>query len=119
MDPAHASDGVSSLIVEIRRERRVELFLEGHRYNDLRRWKQGKYLAAPTLGMRFDTAAEARYPGAAAQNKTTLVDGVPYIDVRKGTDFEPKFEDKMYLWPIPNGPISQNPNLKPNNPGWD
>ncbi|NER17824.1 RagB/SusD family nutrient uptake outer membrane protein [Spongiivirga citrea] len=115
MDPAHADDGVSALIVEIRRERRVELFLEGHRYNDLRRWKQGRYLAAPTLGMRFDAAAEARYPGANIQ--TMSVDGVPYIDVRTGTPFEPKFEDKMYLWPLPTSSLSQNPNLG-QNPGW-
>lgn len=115
MDPAHADDGVSSLIVEIRRERRVELFLEAHRYDDLRRWKQGKYLAAPTLGMRFDAAAQARYPGANVQ--TTLVDGVPYIDVRTGTPFEPKFEDRMYLWPLPTNALSENPNLG-QNPGW-
>lgn len=118
MDPAHASDGVSSLIVEIRRERRVELFLEAHRYNDLRRWKMGKYLGAPTLGMRFDDAAIARYPGAVNQNKTTLVNGVPYIDVRKGTDFYPKFEDKMYLWPIPTSVIAQNPSIT-QTPGWE
>ncbi|WP_445737137.1 RagB/SusD family nutrient uptake outer membrane protein [Mariniflexile sp.] len=118
MDPAHATDGVSPLIVEIRRERRVELFLEAQRYDDLRRWKMGKYLAAPTLGMRFDAAAIARYPGAASQNKTTLVNGIPYIDVRKGTDYEPKFEDKMYLWPLPTSALSENPNLG-QNPGWE
>ncbi|MGO8426016.1 RagB/SusD family nutrient uptake outer membrane protein, partial [Rhizobium ruizarguesonis] len=32
------TEGVSSLIWEIRNERRVELELEGKRYNDLRRW---------------------------------------------------------------------------------
>jgi starch-binding outer membrane protein, SusD/RagB family len=42
MDPRYASWGVSSNIVEIRRERRVELFMEGFRYDDLRRWKLGK-----------------------------------------------------------------------------
>jgi hypothetical protein len=30
------------LIVEIRRERSVELFMEGFRYDDLRRWKGQK-----------------------------------------------------------------------------
>jgi hypothetical protein len=117
MDPAHANDGVSSLIVEIRRERRVELFLEGHRYDDLRRWKMGKYLAEPTLGMRWDAAAVERYPKANV--KTTEVNGVPYIDVRKGTDFEPQFDEtKMYLWPIPTNAISQNPNITQNS-GWE
>jgi hypothetical protein len=42
MDPRYAADGISALMVEIRRERRIELFFEGFRYDDLRRWKQGK-----------------------------------------------------------------------------
>lgn len=35
---------VSSLIWEIRRERRVELMMEGFRYDDLRRWKKLEYV---------------------------------------------------------------------------
>jgi starch-binding outer membrane protein, SusD/RagB family len=49
MDPRYASWGVSSNIVEIRRERRVELFMEGFRYDDLRRWKLGKKLGNEIL----------------------------------------------------------------------
>ncbi len=117
MDPRYANDGVSALIVEIRRERRVELFMEGHRYDDLRRWKQGKKLEQPDYGIRFDDAAVARYENANIQ--TSMVDGVPYIDVYKGTDWEgPVFdESKHYLWPVPLSVISQNPNIK-QNPGW-
>lgn len=117
MDPRYADVGVSSLIIEIRRERRVELFLEGHRYHDVRRWKQGpKEFGDSDYGIRFDAAAEARYPGATVE--TTMIDGVPYIDVRKGTDFVPEFdESKHYLWPIPTSVISQNPDIG-QNPGW-
>ena len=117
MDPRYADDGVSALIIEIRRERRVELFMEGHRYEDLRRWKQGKKLEQPDLGIRFDETAVARYEGANVA--TEEVDGVPYISVYKGTDWEaPVFdESKHYLWPIPISVISQNPNVK-QNPGW-
>lgn len=116
MDPRYANDGISAQLVEIRRERRVELFLEGHRYHDLRRWKQGKYLAMSDYGIRWDAAAEARYPGARVE--TTEIDGVPYIDVRKGTDFVPQFdESKHYLWPIPTDVLSQNPAVG-QNPGW-
>ncbi|WP_020571552.1 RagB/SusD family nutrient uptake outer membrane protein [Neolewinella persica] len=115
MDPRYANDGISAQLVEIRRERRVELFLEGHRYHDLRRWKQGKYLAMSDYGIRFDEAAQARYPGSSVE--TTEIDGVPYIDVRKGTDFVPVFEDKHYLWPIPTNVLSQNPAVG-QNPGW-
>ncbi len=117
VDPRYMDDGVSPIIVEIRRERRVELFMEGFRYNDLRRWKQGKKLEQPDLGIRFDEAAVARYPNANVQ--TTLVDGIPYIDVYKGTDWaDPEFdENKHYLWPIPLSAISQNPDIG-QNPGW-
>jgi hypothetical protein len=117
MDPRYADDGVSALIVEIRRERRVELFMEGFRYDDLRRWKQGKKLLEPDLGIRWDDAAIARYPKANVL--ATEVNGVPYVDVYKGSDWEnPVFdENKHYLWPIPLSVIAQNPNIQ-QNPGW-
>ncbi len=117
VDPRYVDDGVSPLIAEIRRERRVELFMEGFRYDDIRRWKQGKKLTSPDLGIRFDEAAVARYEKANVQ--TSEVDGVPYIDVYKGTDWaNPEFdENKHYLWPIPISVISQNPDIQ-QNPGW-
>lgn len=117
VDPRYVNDGVSPLIVEIRRERRIELFMEGFRYDDLRRWKQGKKLEIPSMGVRYDAAAQARYPGANVAS--SMVDGVPYVDVYKGTDWEdPVFdENKHYLWPIPLSVISQNPNVQ-QNPGW-
>ncbi|VAW17985.1 Cell surface glycan-binding lipoprotein, utilization system for glycans and polysaccharides (PUL), SusD family [hydrothermal vent metagenome] len=120
VDPRYVNDGVSPLIVEIRRERRVELFMEGFRYDDLRRWKQGKKLEIPSYGMRWDAAAKAKYdPDGDVTMKTSLVDGVPYIDIYKGTDWaDPVFdENKHYLWPIPLSVISQNNNIV-QNPGW-
>ena len=117
VDPRYTDDGVSPLIVEIRRERRVELFMEGFRYDDLRRWKQGKKLEIPSYGIRWDEAAIARYPKANVVSST--VDGVPYVDIYKGTDWEnPVFnESKHYLWPIPLADLAQNPNIR-QNPGW-
>jgi len=120
MDPRYASDGVSSLIVEIRRERRVELFMEGFRYDDLRRWKQGKKLETKSYGMRWDDAYQAKYN---ADKKVTIksstVNGIPYLDVYAGTDWAtPVFdESKHYLWPIPLNSMSQNTAIK-QNPGW-
>lgn len=120
MDPRYADDGVSALIVEIRRERRIELFMEGFRYDDLRRWKQGKKLEDKDYGMRWDEANRTRFD---PNNEVTIgvseVDGVPYLDVYAGTDYaDPIFdESKHYLWPIPISEISQNPNLG-QNPGW-
>lgn len=121
MDPRYASDGVSALISEIRRERRVELFMEGQRYEDLRRWKQGKKLESPDLGIRWDAAMKAIIdPDGDAQVKSTMVDGVEYVDVYQGTDYAiPVFdESKHYLWPIPLSAIAQNPNID-QTPGWN
>jgi len=120
MDPRYANDGVSALIVEIRRERRIELFGEGFRYDDLRRWKQGKKLVSPTLGIRWNEAAIARYPGAVVRTSVDPASGKTYIDVYKGSDFAtPVFdENKHYLWPIPLNTLAQNPNIK-QNPGWN
>jgi len=38
-------------ILEIRRERRIELFAEGRRYNDMIRWKVGKLFEKPQQGI--------------------------------------------------------------------
>jgi len=120
MDPRYAGDGVSALISEIRRERRIELFMEGFRYNDLRRWKQGKKLRNKDYGMRWDQANRDRIdPDGAVIVSSSMVDGVEYLEIYKGTSYEnPVFdESKHYLWPLPLSAISQNPNLG-QNPGW-
>lgn len=120
VDPIHAGDGASPLIVEIRRERRIELFLEGFRYDDLRRWRQGKKLENHSIGMRWDDAAKAKYdPNGDATVRTSEISGIEYIDVYKGTEWgNPVFnEGKHYLWPIPLSDLSQNPDLG-QNPEW-
>lgn len=120
MDPRYADDGVSALIAEIRRERRIELFIEGFRYDDLRRWKQGKKLLQKDYGIRWDDANRTRFdPANQVTIKTGLVDGIEYLEIYKGTDYEtPVFDEaKHYLWPLPLSTISQNPNLG-QNPGW-
>ena len=119
VDPRYISDGLKPIIVEIRRERRVELFNEGFRYNDLRRWRQGKKLEIPTWGIQWNAAAIARYPGAKIQTVLDPVSQKTYINVFKGTVYEiPVFDEaKHYLWPIPLGSLAENPNIK-QNPGW-
>jgi len=121
-DPRY--EDVSPLITEIRRERRIELFGEGFRYMDLLRWKQGKQLAHPDMGIRWDDAAKQRYAGAVVVQSSMIEDPITgemreYVDVAKGTDWaNPVFdESKHYLWPIPLRALSQNDNLK-QNPGW-
>jgi len=117
VDPSYTSEGLSPIIVEIRRERRIELFNEGFRYNDLKRWKQGIKLTLPTLGIQWNAAAIARYTKAAP--KTRVVSGKTYIDVYAGSIYaNPVFdENKNYLWPIPLSSLAENPEIK-QNPGW-
>jgi hypothetical protein len=120
LDPRYAADGLPAIIVEIRRERRVELFLEGFRYADLMRWKQGKKLEEKAQGLQWNAAAQARYTGATITPVTDTESGKQYIDVYAGTDWAvPVFdENKHYFWPIPLDELAQNPNIG-QNPGWD
>jgi hypothetical protein len=120
MDPRYAGDGISSLLVEIRRERRIELFGEGFRYDDLRRWKQGKKLLKKDMGIQWNAAHQARFPNSIIRTSVDPDNGKTYIDVYKNTDWDnPVFdENKDYLWPIPLNDLAQNPNLG-QNPGWN
>ena len=123
VDPRYTDDGVSSLIVEIRRERRIELFAEGFRFDDLRRWKQGAKMTNKDYGIRWDEANRNRIDpdGSCTLGYEEAVagSGIEYICPNKGSDLEnPVFEDKHYLWPIPVDARSQNPNLGQNS-GWE
>ncbi|TKG97116.1 RagB/SusD family nutrient uptake outer membrane protein [Puteibacter caeruleilacunae] len=117
MDPKYASEGISSLIVEIRRERRIELAVEGYRYDDLMRWKKGHYLNNRVLGMRLEDDQLTRYEKTYV--KRIEIGGKKYIDVYQGAELGERVfdENKHYLFPIPLSAISQNPNLG-QNPGW-
>lgn len=134
MDPKYADKGISSLLVEIRRERRVELSFEYLRYQDLMRWAWGDKLKNRVLGMRLEDSAfsDPRYEGnitkggtESAGNNPVYVyvaeDGKQYIDAYEGTNyatsrrsFDP---NKDYLRPIPTGAITANDQLT-QNPGW-
>ncbi|SOE19925.1 Starch-binding associating with outer membrane [Spirosomataceae bacterium TFI 002] len=120
VDPRYAADGVSPIIAEIRRERRIELFNEGFRYDDLRRWKQGKKLVKKSLGLAMDASQKARYAGFNVKLYKDPTNGKEYLEPYAGTDYEvPVFdESKHYLWPIPLNPLAQNPAIG-QNPGWN
>lgn len=120
VDPRYVADGISPVLAEIRRERRVELFNEGFRYDDIRRWKQGKKLAKKSLGLAMNASQKARYAGFNVRLYTDPATGKEYLDPYAGSDFaEPVFdENRHYLWPIPLNSLAQNPNIK-QNPGWD
>ena len=96
---------------EIRRERRVELALEGERYFDLMRWKQGDLLAKDVTGMRKSTVPASEYEYV----KDIPTDSEGNLVLMTGRTFS---AEKNYLWPIPFTQTQRNPNLLPNNPGW-
>jgi hypothetical protein len=103
------------LIDEIRRERRVELAIEGLRFDDLVRWKSGKLLNNPVLGMKF---VQRQYPKAVVGKSIFLNDKgyiLPYAtSLPTGRTFD---EAKNYFLPLPLDELTLNPNLK-QNPGW-
>ena len=49
----HVSGENKGVILEIRRERTIELIAEGHRYYDMVRWKEGKMFEQEFKGMYF------------------------------------------------------------------
>jgi hypothetical protein len=126
------------VILEIRRERRIELIRENFRYQDVMRWKEGHLFTEPFLGMYF--------PGIGSYDldKDGVVDVVIYEGTKPtlvgpqylklGTNIflsngksgyvitnptlTKKFdENKDYLYPIPVQQLLLNSNLK-QNLGW-
>ena len=134
-DPKYAKYGLDNLIIEIRRERRVELSFEFLRYQDLMRWAWGDKLKDRILGMRLEDTdfSDPRYDGnitkKGASNEgdhpiyvyVNPEDGKQYIDAYGGTNYaadKRSFNSaKDYLRPIPLDAISANTNLK-QNPNW-
>jgi hypothetical protein len=96
---------------EIRRERRIELALEGQRYFDMLRWKKGALLAADVKGMKKDFIPDYMQPYVA--NVPVDADGYMIINTNR------RFTDpKNYLWPVPLTQVQRNTALG-QNPGWE
>ena len=134
-------------ILEVRRERGIELSLEGFRFSDILRWKRGELMEqewngfyVPALNTPMDLNEDgvpdvAFYQGT---RPSPAVTGVTYVDVsptigaavnsqrlKNGTSGEliwmneiPRnWEEKNYLYPIPLNDVQRNPALG-QNPGW-
>ena len=99
------------LIDEIRRERRIELVMEGERYFDILRWKQGHLLAENVTGMRKANVPADQYQYV----KDIPTDAKGNFILMTGRTFT---APKNYLWPVPFTQTERNPNLLPNNTGW-
>lgn len=107
----------SDIRTEIQRERRVELFFEGHRYFDIIRWKQGHLLGEDLLGVNKRWLDQSRLAVDLNKDLTWKTkNGQQYLIIETGRTFNP---DKHYLLPIPFKQMQLNPHLAPQNPGWN
>ena len=59
------------VLLEIRRERTIELLQEGHRYYDLIRWKEGKAFTQPLLGIYIPPRANTTSTATARPTSTS------------------------------------------------
>lgn len=132
------------VILEVRREREIELILEGLRLNDLKRWACGKLwetaawdgIYIPALDTPLDlngdgtndvfVTEDSKYSGpykSIAMYTGANLKVVKLADDTKGGyrlnyEISRVWNDNMYIYPIPEIVIQKNPNLK-QNPGWD
>jgi len=117
-DPAWPDYGYSlpGYLYEIRRERIVELFSEGHRLNDLMRWRAHTLLVGKRPTGAYYTNELKTVNNKLVANPSGYLD--PYSTVLAGPGgtwgFNP---DKHYLMPLPTNELTLNPELK-QNPGW-
>ncbi len=128
------------VILEIRRERTIELFDEKFRFYDLIRWKNGQAITHKFLGMYFPAPGAYDLDGNGTLDVCFYTDDVPsglpanvvkckigervyftegdhgYVDV---TPNLPGLwnENRDYFYPIPTDELTLNPNLE-QNPGW-
>ncbi|MEA4808161.1 RagB/SusD family nutrient uptake outer membrane protein [Macellibacteroides fermentans] len=133
------------VILEIRRERGIELAMEGLRFYDLMRWKRGELLEMVWNGMyvpALDTPLDLNQDGKLdvvfyknALPGTPPYPAIPVNEIYGGkpnpyrlsndsygeitwlNNIKRKWEDKKYYYPIPENDRLTNPNLT-QNPGW-
>lgn len=121
----------------VRRERKVELIMEGLHFADMRRWKTGDIENdSPSYGYPlaqsydengyiisggYDDVTPDMIPDFHKTERHNLND-IPsydaYIDKLKVRDRNRFWDDKFYLFPIPQAEIDRNPNLAPQNQGY-
>ncbi len=107
------------LKTELHRERRVEMSMDGMRYFDVLRWKEGdkflgKAMVGPSLQVCLNDLGKNPFP----DNGTDEFGDIIYEkSVAEGglDNFDP---GKHYLWPVPYAERIKNPDLG-QNPGWE
>ncbi len=135
------ADANMGVILEIRRERAIELAQEGHRYYDIIRWKEGQVFMAPFYGMYFpgtgaydvdqngtldlEIVPADGAASSAAATKKKLDDEIYLSDGDSGLVWLHKNiirnwnEEKDYLYPIPTDDRNLTGGALTQNPGWN
>ena len=112
-DPKKDAD-VTSLVWEIRRERRVELMMDGFRFQDLMRWKKGNYMDSNKNPDSF-LGAKVKDNGQIRRNAQGYI--MPYTTAQQRVFVDPK----NYLSAVPTNQILLYPpaiQTNMQNPGW-
>jgi hypothetical protein len=107
------------LETELHRERRVEMSMDGMRYFDVLRWKEGeKMLGKAMIGPALTVCVNDLGRNPFTNNGTDEFGDIVYekSTAEGGIDhFDPA---KHYLWPVPYAERVKNPDLG-QNPGWE
>ncbi|UBM60230.1 RagB/SusD family nutrient uptake outer membrane protein [Marinilongibacter aquaticus] len=137
---AHVSGANKGVILELRRERRIELVMENFfRWDDLMRWKEGQTLTRQFKGMYFPgpgeydldqngtvdlviyTDTKPELPGAQLLklgSEVSLENGTNGGNIVVNGHISKKFdENRDYLYPLPTQELLLNTNLI-QNPNW-
>ena len=137
--PVLLADANKGVILEIRRERAVELCQEGFRYYDLMRWKEGKLFETPFYGMYFagtgafdvdgngtndieiytDSNSNSAATAKKLNDEIFLKDGDSGLVWLHKTIVRNWDENKDYLYPIPTDERNLTHGKLAQNPGWD
>lgn len=133
------SDANAGVILEIRRERGIEMAQEGRRWRDLMRWRTGRMVDQSLGGIYFAGPGSYDLTGDGKPNVILYASGTVkpnnpngevlleigkdirltdgnrgYLDGTFNQTRQGFREDRDYLFPIPSDDINLNPNLKQN-----
>ncbi len=128
------------VILEIRRERSIELVNEGLRFADLCRWREGRLLSQPFYGPympgegRYDMDGDGKIDFCIYNNRRNpspgvtplkigdeiiLSEGTKGYIVAHGSLARAFDEERDYLYPIPSNERTLTHGILTQNPGWD
>ena len=140
MRAAYFPEVADAALLEIRRERGIELVSEGLRFDDIRRWKAGHLMEDEWDGiyvkglnveydLNLDGEPDVCFVEATPEHPTpgvfyyVLSESMALTEETSGNlliypNVTKRFEEKKYLYPIPEEERLLNPALG-QNPGWE